>query len=171
MKIILATLLLALPVFGQDQAAEARAAAGCGPDPVQFDVKKDKNQHPMVKPESDKAVIYVIHEREPLTCIGPCPTYRIGLDGAWLGANRGDSFSFFSIAPGDHNLCINTHPRSVFAAALSFTAEAGKVYYFFVRFHYREDYSNRRINLEQVDNAKGSLLVSSTPFSRSQQKK
>src|SRR5947207_3153411 len=111
----------------------------------------------MVKSESDKAVIYVIQEREPLTCLGPCPTYRVGLDGAWLGANRGDSFSFFSIAPGNHNLCTNTQRRAVLASALSFTAEAGKVYYFLARFHDREDHTDRRMVLEQVDNAKGAL--------------
>ncbi|MFY9531896.1 MAG: hypothetical protein WAR24_23580 [Candidatus Acidiferrales bacterium] len=41
--LVLLLLLLASPVFAQDQAAVARAAAGCGPDQVEFDVKTDKN--------------------------------------------------------------------------------------------------------------------------------
>src|SRR5947207_13062810 len=105
MKLILTVLFLASSLFAQDQAAEARAAAGCGPDKVQFDVKTDKNQHPLPKPESGKAIVYVIQDREAIICLGGCDTYRIGVDGSWVGANKGNSsYSFFSVDPGDHNI-------------------------------------------------------------------
>lgn len=48
MKKLLVVLLLALPAWAQsqDEAADALAAAGCGPAKVEFEVKANKNQHP-----------------------------------------------------------------------------------------------------------------------------
>jgi hypothetical protein len=56
--------LLTLPVFAQDRAAAARAAAGCGPDKVQFDVKTDKQQHSESQPEGGKALVYVFENEK-----------------------------------------------------------------------------------------------------------
>ena len=59
---------------------------------------------------------------------GSCdPTLRLGLDGAWVGATKADSYFAISIDPGVHHLCTN-NGKSV--GMDSFTAEAGKVYYY-----------------------------------------
>jgi hypothetical protein len=58
-KCLLVLLPLSSPGFAEDQAAEARRAAGCRPNDVQFEVKTNKDQHTMAKAESGKALVYV----------------------------------------------------------------------------------------------------------------
>jgi hypothetical protein len=63
------------------------------------------------------------------------PTMRVGLDGAWIGANKGKSYFFFSVDPGDHEVCANwqsgTFKKTAkrIGSAITLKAEAGKVYY------------------------------------------
>ncbi|HZS48222.1 MAG TPA: hypothetical protein VFC63_24345 [Blastocatellia bacterium] len=175
MKFILALLLLSSSLYAQDQSAEARAAAGCGPDKILFDVKTDKHQHPLEKPEPGKAIVYVIDEPEPTICIGGCDTFRIGLDGNWMSANQGKSYSYFFVMPGDHNLCIDIQPRALvnskLGSAVSFTAEPGKAYYFVVRMREKEKRTDTRLVVEPVDNAEGPLLIARAALSNAQQKK
>lgn len=93
--------VFASPLFAQDDAAAARAAAGCGPDSIKFEVKTDKNQHPAPQAEPTKALVYVfqdVHQDNGLN-IGTATT-RLGLDGAWVGAIHGKSYFFFSAEPG-----------------------------------------------------------------------
>ena len=90
-------LALALPSTGQDQSADLRSAAGCGPSQTQFDVKTDKHQHAVMHPEPGKALVYVIVEerRDPHEQqIGDITT-RVGLDGNWAGANHGQSYIIY----------------------------------------------------------------------------
>ena len=58
-RLVFLAILLAAPVFGQEQAADLRAAAGCGPTKTQFDVKVDKKQHSVSQVEPGKALVYV----------------------------------------------------------------------------------------------------------------
>ena len=56
------------------------------------------------------------------------------MDGAWVGANNGNSYFALTVDPGEHHLCASWQ-SSVSRAKKnidvgSFTAEAGKVYYF-----------------------------------------
>lgn len=60
MKTFLVIVLLAAPLFAQDQAAAARTAAGCGPNEIKFTVKTDKDQHPMAQPEAGKAIVLCV---------------------------------------------------------------------------------------------------------------
>jgi hypothetical protein len=104
MKTLIALLLFTAPVFAREQNAAALAAAGCGPNKTQFKVKADKNGHPMGQPLPGKALVYLI-EDQPGICLLDCVTTRAGLDGAWVGANKGDSYFYFSVDPGDHQAC------------------------------------------------------------------
>lgn len=58
-KFMLLLLVCAAPALAQDQSAELRAAAGCGPAATEFSVKVDKNQHAVSQPEPGKALVYV----------------------------------------------------------------------------------------------------------------
>ncbi len=61
-------------------------------------------------------------------------TVRFGIDGAWAGANNGNSYFALTVDPGVHHLCaswqstLETLKKNV--DLTSFTAEPGKVYYF-----------------------------------------
>jgi hypothetical protein len=101
-------LLLAAPAFGQDQAADPRTAAGCGPAKAEFDVKTDKNQHSAAQPESGKALVYVIEDvTNPHAMTFGTVTTRVGLDGNWVGANHGQSYISFAAEPGEHRVCVD----------------------------------------------------------------
>ena len=163
-KTILAVLLFASPVFAQDHPAAAAANGGCGPSEAQFDVKTSQNQHPVGQPESGKALIYVFEDMEH------GPTMRAGLDGAWVGANKGKSYFFFSVDPGDHQLCTNwqsgTFKKTAkrIGSAITLTAEAGKVYYLRTQVYERSE-QDRNVKLEPVESAEGQFLISASSFS------
>jgi Protein of unknown function (DUF2846) len=166
--------ILTVPVVAQDQAT-ARAAAGCGPANVEFDVKTDKKQHSEATPEAGKALVYVFEEekQDPGFVIGAVTT-RIGLDGQWVGANHGKSYFFFSVDPGDHNLCASWQSslsfRSKLASAASLAAEAGKVYYFRAKVDERT-HEQSALKMELVDPAEGKLLLADSALSEPHPKK
>lgn len=175
-KSMLAILLFASPLVAQDQAGTARAAAGCGPADVQFDVKTDKNQHPIAQPEAGKALVVVFQEERQDPGINlnlAAPLTRVGLDGKWVGANRGQSYFFFSVDPGDHRLCTNWQSSfkrlSKLGSAVTFTAEAGKVYFFRQQVEERHDRSPN-LQLEPADNADGQFKIASLALSTSRPK-
>jgi len=173
-KILLAVLLLAAPAFAQDEAA--LAAAGCGPSKIKFDVKTNSHQHTVAQPEPGKALVYAF-EDFPHTgiTIGGITT-KLGIDGAWVGANYDNSYFFFSVDPGDHSLCTSVQSSlpgtSKLQAAASLTAEAGKVYYFrTLVLHTTDSKYPPEVKLEPVDPAEGRLLIASYSFSTSHPKK
>lgn len=169
-KAILVVLLFASPVFAQDHAAAASAGGGCGPSQAQFDVKTNDKQHPVAQPESGKALVYAFEDMEN------GPTMRVGLDGGWVGANKGKSYFFFSVDPGDHQLCTNWQ-SGVFkktakriGSAITLEAEAGKVYYLRMQVYERSEH-DRNVKLELVESAEGQFLISASSFSTSRPKK
>ena len=170
-KYMFLALLLAAPVFGQNQAPDLRTAAGCGPAKTKFDVKTDKKQHAVTQPEAGKALVYVI-EQEDLDPhemqIGHVTT-RVGLDGNWVGANHEWSYMFFAVEPGNHRVCTDVQSMLVSAAKMSgaadLTAEAGKTYYYRVYVMTGEKEQSPYLRLKAVDEAEGLLLVSKSALS------
>ena len=184
MKAALVLILFAASAFAQDQSAIVASEAACGPKNVNFDAKQETTQHPTPQPEPGKALIYVIED------LGQCPECvsksnaiftsvdqaltKVGMDGAWVGANRGNSYFFFAADPSEHHLCINWQSRleirsHAFAMA-NFTAEEGKIYYFRERLFpgHAGDYS---FDLDPVNSDQGKFLVASSAFSVSHPKK
>src|SRR5258708_33835034 len=114
-RLLLVALLLAfpgfaIPVLAQDDAAAARAAAGCGPQQINFEGKADKKQHPAPQAEASHGLVYVFADAPGTTNGGfgaRTITTRVGLDGTWVGANNNQSYFFFAVSPGDHRLCTN----------------------------------------------------------------
>jgi len=147
----------------QDAASAARAAAGCGPNQIQFDVKTDKTQHPQAPADAARAVIYVFSERVAFD-----QTYRIGVDGKWMGATRDQSYFFFTVEPGEHRLCWdlqkNQDRLTDQGAASTFTAEPGKTYFFMTTLRGNTE-TTPRWKFELIDGAEGMFLVSSWPLS------
>jgi hypothetical protein len=122
-------LLIALGIpalaYAQDQAAQM--AAGCGPKDIRFEVSADASQHPKGQPAPGEALAYFFDPRGGLS--DDWPPARVGVDGAWVGANKKESYFFFSVAPGSHNLCADKQ------VVTTFSAEPGQIYYFTVLTH------------------------------------
>ncbi|MDR3792371.1 MAG: hypothetical protein P4L03_03230 [Terracidiphilus sp.] len=119
MKIAFIAFLFAATAFAQKTPAALPAA--CGPENINFDVKLDKSQHTLDTPEAGKARVYFLEDSA---------TVRIGLDGAWVGANRGHSYFSVSVGPGEHHLCVKAATLDHPIELVHFTAEAGEVYFF-----------------------------------------
>lgn len=119
--------------FAQDKPTGSLGTPGCGDPDAKFDVKTDREQHP-VQPEPDKALVYLIQD-DLAFALRPRPTTRMGIDGRWVGATPRNSYFYFSVDPGVHHLCASWQTTgdpmaSRDTAAAHFTAEAKGVYYF-----------------------------------------
>lgn len=99
----------------------------CGDDGVKFDVNAERNQmsSPLSAPEHQALLVFSGKGQAVI---------RYGMDGVWVGANKGDSYFTVSANPGIHHLCAGWQSISgkleKNIGVLSFTAESGKVYYF-----------------------------------------
>lgn len=136
-------------------ADAAWARAGCGADEARFNVKLDKNQRPTPQPEAGQAMVYVFEDDATRTGF---PTTRVGVDGKWTGGNVPDSYLFFSVQPGTHRLCSNWQGNSNTGAAIDFTAEAGKIYYFRATI---TSVGGDVFALKPVEDAEGQFLIAS----------
>ena len=175
-KTLLVVLLFAGPVWAQEQAADALATAGCGPNKVEFDVKKDKKQHPTGQVEPGKALVHVFGDetRDADVSYFGGPAVRLGVDGAWMGATQYQSYFFFPVSTGGHRICAgwqsNIARFAKVRTAASFSAQAGEVYYFRVVSERRQK-REPAIKIEPLDGAEGALLIASSALSTSRTKK
>jgi hypothetical protein len=168
MKIALVTLLLTASAFAQ--APSAASTAACGPETVSFKVKLDKSQHTLAQPEPGKARVYFFGDAGTSVTLG-YPTVKVAMDGAWLGANHGNSYFSVSVEPGEHHVCI-TLQSSLVAQRVElahFTAETGKVYYYRTRLVMSR--GMELLELDPVDSDQGKYLIATFPLSVSNPKK
>jgi hypothetical protein len=166
MKAFVVTSILSLMLIAT--GAEAQRSA-CGELTAKFEVKTS----PYVSPgaETEKAVVFII-ERDLTTRTFATPSTRLGMDGEWLGATSGNSYSFFVVTPGIHHLCADTKFGGLGGAGqafLHFKANAGATYFFEIR-NTRVGDELRDVALEQLDEDEGEYLVSLSAFVSSQRK-
>jgi hypothetical protein len=106
----------------------------CGDDKVKFDVKTEVGQPPPAGPVEGTAKIVFIENQNQRIAPFHCSTVRFGMDGVWVGANKGDSYFALTVAPGVHHLCASwqsdLEKLKKDVKLTSFTAEPGQVYYF-----------------------------------------
>jgi len=176
MKTVLALLLFSISACAQDLSAAA-AESACGPSNVQFAIKTDNSEHLLAQPDPGKALVYVVEDQK-FKVVNDVTT-RVGMDGAWVGANRGNSYFSFSVEPGKHHLCTDWIssflPNGRIVSLTSLTAESGKIYYLRVRTSASPTSgkagAGASIDLNLVNEDEGKLLVASSGLSLSQQKK
>jgi len=177
MRTAFGALLLGLSLLPAAQARTNELPDSCGNDKVNFDVKLEKDRPLLTGPESGKAQVVFI---ETLNKVGSCfhciSTTRIGVDGAWAGANQDNSYFAISVLPGEHNLCtdVQSKPGRLQLGMATLTAEPGKIYYYKLKLTWNNlDGSSPYSNLELVpigaDEAKYwlkmSALSTSSPHS------
>ncbi len=170
MRSALIVILLAVSAFGQQESGTL--AAACGPKSTGFNVKRDESPHPPAQSEPGKALVYFIQDIGEVNCLGGCVTTKIGLDGAWVGADQHNSYFFVSVEPGEHHVCANPQSHvgmvSRQVALAHFTAEAGRVYYFRTRSFMGG--SQLLFDLDLMDSDQAKYLISSYPLSVSHPK-
>jgi hypothetical protein len=172
MKTITVISILSLMLMAPGAQAQRSA---CGNLDTKFDVKVS----PFVSPgmDAEKAVVYII-ERDLTAQTFTTPSTRIGMDGEWLGATKGNSYSFFVVTPGVHHLCADTKFGGVGGggqAFLHFNANAGTTYFFEVRNMRVGDPKGNSgelsdVALMQLDEDQGEYRISLSAFVSSQRK-
>jgi hypothetical protein len=170
MRSTLIVMFLAISAFGQQESGAL--AAACGPKGTSFTVKLDESQHTLEQPHPGKALVYFVQDIGEVNCLGGCLTTKMGLDGAWVGANQHNSYFSVSVVPGEHHVCANPQSHvgwiSRRVALAHFTAEAGKVYYFRTRGSMGADQT--LFDLDPVDSDQAMYFISSYPLSVSHAK-
>lgn len=123
-------------------------AKACGPKDQKFKTKTDKKQHPTPEPPEGQALIYVIRP----TMSGNKIQTKLGVDGKWVGVNRGNNYFFFTLEPGEHYFCSQAENKSV----LGLNVEAGKTYYLQqkIRMGFMKA-RNKLVALEEEEGKKG----------------
>lgn len=185
MKMLLAVIFLISPVLAQNESpAVARATAACGPMAKQFDVKVNSNEHPLPVADPEKALVVVAEDQE--TKFVRDVTIRVGVDGAWMGANRGKSYFFFAVDPGTRHVCADWEtsngPDERIIALTNLMAEAGKIYYFRARTWgsftsqgsgnaASNQHSNWVLDLDPISADQGQYMVATSGVSSSRPKK
>lgn len=130
MKPRLLVLLLCASLIPAVQAvAKTILPDSCGEEDVKFDASTLKNQPATLPPPAGDAQIVFVEEQNARASFH-LVTVRYGVDGNWAGANYGDSYFVLNVAPGIHHLCVNAQGDKKAVGVTSFTAEAGKVYYY-----------------------------------------
>jgi hypothetical protein len=164
MRIIGTVMLFAVSALAQVPVTVATATAACGSEKTGFNVKLDESQHVLAQPQPGKALAYFIQEKGA-DALGL--TARVGLDGAWVGANKNSSYLAVSVEPGEHHVCVNVQShRGHPVGLLHFTAEAGEVYYFSAQVIYGEE-AQAYLFLGAVDSDQAKYLIASSPLSLS----
>jgi hypothetical protein len=165
--------------------AKKKLPDACGDEKVNFDVNIEKDQPapPAIEPGKGQ-IIFIETTETALGCrmltLSSCdPTIRFGLDGAWAGATRGNSYFAVSVNPGAHDLCA-VLGKGIGAETVN--VEAGKAYYYYARFTVEKE--TRHVTVSQtessasksldfiiVDEKQGSDLVKDSRLSTSKPKK
>lgn len=105
MKAVLVFFFALLPVIAV--ASGKRVATATGPrggtDKVKFDVKTDRSQHPLAKPEPGKTLVYFLQDDSHFLSV-PKPTTPFGLDGSWVDATQSNAYFYLSVDPGEHHV-------------------------------------------------------------------
>jgi hypothetical protein len=134
MTLSLRAFFLCVSLACAGQAGAATLPDSCGADNVKFDVKTEKNQAAFAGPADGKAEIVFIENQNQMITPFHYSTVRFGMDGAWVGANKGNSYFVLTVAPGVHHLCASwqsdLEKLKKNVKLTSFTAEPGQVYYF-----------------------------------------
>lgn len=129
MKRKLGALLLCLVFAPLAYAGKTILPDACGDENIKFDVSTLKDQPAPQPPPAGSAQIVFVEEQNARASFHMV-TVRYGVDGSWVGANYGDSYFVVNVAPGVHHLCVNAQGDKKAVGVTSFTAEAGKVYYY-----------------------------------------
>lgn len=174
-------LLLFLVLAGATIAGAATLPDSCGSDKVKFEVTTKKGRPAPSAPATGKAQVIFVEtfEQNEGFCVHCEVTTRVGMDGAWVGANRGNSYFDLTTSPGEHHVCVDWQSvlgkRAQKVGLTTLNAEAGKVYYYRIKVKIVESSvgegmvaEDDSLELLPLDADEGKYLVQISPFSKAQ---
>jgi len=184
MKSTLVVLLLCSPLVSAIPARATVLPESCGQDATKFDVKVETPPEgqpapDIAPPAGGKAQIVFIETLNTEGFHWTTPTTRFGVDGEWVGANKGDSHFAIDVTPGEHNVCVNWQSdlsdESKKVGMDTFTAEAGKIYYYEIKIVRLTPGSGNKLDvffdLKQLGGIEGRYRAKASAVSTSKPKK
>jgi hypothetical protein len=173
LKPLLGAFLLCVSLASSRPAAANTWPESCGDEKVNFQVRTDKDQPAPAAPADGKAQIIFIQRENQMVAPFHNATVRFAMDGAWVGANNGDSYFALTVDPGLHHLCASW--QSAWKALnknvdlTSFTAEPGQVYYFAAQVTVNSQ-NSVSFGLSQLNADEGKYRVENSKLSTSRSK-
>ena len=171
LHIALSFLFLTSASIAQSVPTGSRPSA-CGPNDVRFSVRTEPRPSsiPQIPQGASRLVVFSESYNVGPRCDGSVT--RLGLDGAWVGANCLGSYLSLDITPGEHHLCATVGSKEgvKYTALDSFSAEPGKTYYFRATVLLGVFDPETFIHMEPLDGDEGAYLMGSWKVSKSQQK-
>lgn len=169
--IAFAAIGLLTPTSSCQKIASAPAVkAACGPEKVKFNVKLDRSQRALLQPARGKALIYIFQEYPDISAL-PSLIMKVGLDGAWIGANQKRSYFAFKVEPGVHHICVSGQwPFSPPVSLARVVAQPDGIYYFGTQFYCDSSGGCGPLAVEPVDEDQAKLLIQTSPYSTSHPK-
>lgn len=176
MKIKFIVLLFVGMFASTAQGHAATLPDACGSDRINFEVALKKDQPVPAPPAAGKAQIVFIETSTRSGRWVPFAssefTLRFGLDGKWVGATGNKSYFTVDIDPGKYHLCSSAqgsgHAKNMIGMS-SFTAEAGKVYFFEFKIENLLDgqgFSHYSSGFSRLDDDDGSFRVKTYAVSK-----
>ncbi len=169
--VLSACLLIVSCASAQNTLTVKQAEAACGDFSVNFHVKKHHTYGAVPPVQKGKARIYVFENfggiYGPFTGAYGGPTIRVGMDGQWIGADKGASYLHFPATPGEHHLCVNW--QSVFVGLNSLiwltnvNVQADQTYYFLV-VPTQDTRNSGLLRLRPLDSDEAQLLLAEYPL-------
>ena len=180
--VLSACLLIGSDASAQNANAIKQAATACGDSSVNFHVKKHHTYGAVPPVPKGEARIYVFEAidgivtnngaAEPLDFNENGPPYykatiRVGMDGQWIGADKGNSYLFFSAEPGEHHLCANWQSGWVGLNHLiqlaGISVQADQTYYF-LAIPIEDSLGLGLLNLRPLDSDEAQLMLVEYPL-------
>jgi hypothetical protein len=160
MKHLVAILSFCVCLSAGLQARCSKLPNACGDDRIQFDVKTQKNHPAPAPPAEGKAQIVFVENENQMVAPFSYATVRFGMDGAWVGADYGNSYFAVDVASGIHHLCASWQGVLGWKkfGLVPLTAEPGKVYYFAAQVTVESE-SYSAFGLSQLNDDEGKYRV------------
>jgi hypothetical protein len=98
-------------------------------------------------------------------------TTRVGVDGAWVGANHGDSYFTLLVDPFHHSICTDwqsiLYTRSGLASVADLDAQGGEIYYFRLSVRDVTNYRSGDVGIEWIGKSEARLLMRKSEYATS----
>lgn len=153
--------LAAFAAQGFAQPPNPDLKKACGTKEVNYNASTDKKQHPTPAAPADKALIYVVRT----TILGMKIHSKLAVDGEWKGVNRGKTYFFFTVEPGERYFCSESENQDF----LKLNVEAGKTYY--LKQEVKFGTWKARTNLVQLSEEEGKKSLEKVNLSVFEEKK
>lgn len=172
------SLLAALMLTSTPWCRAQQWPAPCGNPATKFGVKTEKRDGAPAPPAQGKAQIVFLENQnvplEPLGFPGRLATVRFGVDGEWVGADRGSSYFAVDVSPGVHHLCANWQQVGSDVKKdidlTSFTAVPDKTYYFSAHVRYVSLDAPYEFGMKQLNPDMGQYRISALKLAKSRVK-